>query len=203
MVLLCARDLCAAESAGRHDLDALETRLHGAADRLLHSAAEGNTSFQLSRYILSDELCISIGTANFHDVYYYILARELEQISLQLVDACAALADYDTRLSCINADRNLVSCALNLNLGDACCVQFLFYKLSDLIVFYKIIRKLIAFRHPTRVPIFDYANSESVGIYFLTHYAPPYSSSPKIIVMWLVLLRMRVALPCALGRYLL
>ena len=43
MVALAARDFRAAQTTAYHGLDALSTALHGSADNLLHSAAEGNT----------------------------------------------------------------------------------------------------------------------------------------------------------------
>ena len=69
------------------------------------------------------------------------------------------------------------------------------------IVGYEDIAEFFVFCVPSRIPVFDYTDTKTVGIYFLAHnsVSPPYSFSFTAMVMWLVLFRMRSALPLPLG----
>ena len=63
-----ARDLGAAQAAGRLDADALRAHAHGARDRLLHGAPERDAALELQRDVLGHELRVDVGTAHLVDV---------------------------------------------------------------------------------------------------------------------------------------
>src|SRR5688572_33261832 len=54
-------DVCAAESAGALNTNALGTERHGHFHGLLHGAAESNTTLELQRDVLSDERRFAFG----------------------------------------------------------------------------------------------------------------------------------------------
>ena len=73
--------------------------------------------------------------------------------------------------------------------------------LADLVVLNDQVADLLVTGIPAGIPIFDDADTHAVRINFLSHIfcLLPYAFSATTMVMWLVRLRMRVALPCALG----
>ena len=87
----------------------------------------------------------------------------------ELLDVCAALADYNAGTGAVNVDLNLRVVSFDLDLGNTSGVQLVLQILSDVVVFNNQIANLIFTGVPTRVPVFDYADAQSMGINFLTH----------------------------------
>ena len=144
-----------------------------AADGLLHSAAEGDPALQLACNVLSDKLRVQIRPADFHDVDDNVFAGELQKLGLQNVDPRAALADNDAGLGGIDAHRDLVGCALDLDFGDAGSKQLFFQIFTDLVILNQVVGESSLLRYPAGIPILDYTNSKSVRMYFLAHLKPP------------------------------
>ena len=72
---------------------------------------------------------------------------------------------------------------------------------ADLVILDKKVGKVLLVGLPTGIPALDNAYAGSVRINFLAHNTLlPYSFSSKMMVMWLVRLRIGAALPRAQGR---
>ena len=169
MNILAAGDLSTAETAGTGDLDTLRIRLHGAAHRLLHSAAEGGALFEGAGDVLSNELSARIGIADLHDVDVDGTADELVELGLDGLDAYAALADQHAGTSGVDADGSLIGSTLDLDLGDGCFIVLLLEELADGVVLNQIIGKILLVGIPTSIPTPDNAYAEAIRINFLTH----------------------------------
>ena len=172
MVVLNACDFRAAETTAAGDLDTLCAEAHRSADGLLHSTAEGGSLLKLERDAFRNELCIEIGVLDFNNVDNNVFSRHFENacdVELQLVDFRAAAADDNARLCAVDEDLHAVGVALDLNLRHACALKLLLQILSQLIVGYERIAEDFVLREPSRIPVLDYAHTETVGIHFLTH----------------------------------
>ena len=84
----------------------------------------------------------------------------------------------------------------------ACCAQLLLEHLAEVVILDEGVTEVSFLREPAGIPILDYANTDTVRINFLAHNLPPsaYSFSLSTRVMCEVLLSIRNARPCALGR---
>jgi hypothetical protein len=116
---LGARDLGTAQAAGRLDAHALRPHAHGTGERFLHGAPEGHAALELERNVLGHELRVHVGTPHLVDVDEGLLARELGQLLLQLLDLRALLADHDARPGGVDVDLRLVRGALDVDLRHA------------------------------------------------------------------------------------
>ena len=169
VVALRTCDFCTAKSAGNLSLDTLCAQTHCTADRLLHCTAEGDTVLQIQCDLFSNQLCIHIRLLDFYDVDINLLVQHLFQLCTQFFDLCAATADYDTRLSAVDVDSNLVCETLDLNSRNACCIQVLLDELTNVIIFYQRIAEVRLIREPTRIPILNDADTKTVRINLLAH----------------------------------
>src|SRR3989454_1154163 len=199
-VPLRARDLRAAQPARRLDADALRAHAHGARHRLFHGTAERDPPLELEGHVLAHQLRVEVRAPHLVDVEEALLARQLGELLLELLDLGALLPDHDARAGAVDVDLRLVRRALDLDLGDAGVVEALLQEAADLGVLVEQIR-VLAPREPARVPVLDHAQAETFGMDFLTHAhaSPPAPRASTTTVMWLVRLKILVARPCARG----
>ena len=166
---LASCDFCAAQTAGNTGLDPLCAQTHSTTDGLLHCTSEGNTVLQIQRNLLSNQLSIHIRLLNFNDVDSNLLLHHSFQLPAELLDFCAASADYNAGLCAVDVDSNLFSESLNFDLRNTCSVQALLDEVTYVVVFYQCIAEICLVRKPARIPILDNANTQTVRIYFLAH----------------------------------
>ena len=184
MIGLAASDLGAVQTAAALDLDALCAHAHCATHALLHCTAESDTLLQLVCNVLSYQLSVGVRVLDLDDVERYRLAQHLLHLLAELLDILAALADNDTRASAGNEDLYSAVAALDLDGRNACSIQGLLQILTNVVVFHEEVAKLIVLGKPTGIPIFNYADTNTVRINFLTHsLPPPYSFSLSTSVM--------------------
>ena len=115
--------LGAADTAGNLDLDTLGAHAHGRSHGRLHGAAERYAALQLAGDVLPYDDGIHLGTLYLEDIDLNLLAGELLQLFLELVDLLTALADDDARTGGGNGYRNQFQRALDDDLRDACLGQ--------------------------------------------------------------------------------
>src|SRR5204862_6807198 len=89
-----------------------------------------------------------------------LLARQLGELQLELLDLGALLPDHHARAGGVDVDLRLVRRALDLDLGDAGVVEALLQEVADLGVLVEQIR-VLAPREPARVPALDHAQAEA------------------------------------------
>ena len=118
-------DLCAAETTGNGYLDTLSACTHGSANCLFNSAAEADTSFTLGSDVFANQDSAHIYGSDFEDIDIDIFVSNNSEGFLNVLNTCAAAADYHTRLSCVNSNLNAIAYAFNANLGDSCSKQVL------------------------------------------------------------------------------
>ena len=173
--MLNTGDLAAAQTAGAAALDALGTGAHSAGHGVLHGAAVRNTLLQLLSDVLSHQLSVHLGVADFHDVQLDLLADHLLHSQTILLDLLTALADDNTGTGAVQVDGNGVIAALDLNLGNAGTVQGLLEILADLLILDDQVADLLFTGIPTGIPVFDDADPQAMGINFLSHkLSPPF-----------------------------
>jgi hypothetical protein len=90
-----AGDFGSAQAAGTLDLDALGPERHGHLNGLLHGPAEGDAALELERDVLRDELGLDLRLLDLLDVEEDLLAGELGEFVLDLLDLLALAADDD------------------------------------------------------------------------------------------------------------
>ena len=169
MIGFASGDLGAAQTAAAGALDALCAQTGRALDSLLHGTAEGDTLFKLCGDVLRDELCVEVRGTDFDDVQSDGLAKLGFDLLAEHFDLRAALADDDAGTGAVNADLDLGVVAFNFNLGNTGGVEGGLQILTDVVVLDDQIADLILTGIPTRVPIFNYADAQSMGINFLSH----------------------------------
>ena len=131
VVVLASRDVRAAQAPGNRNFDAACAKLHGAADRLLHRAAEGNAPLELRGDRLGDQLCVLIRALNLHHVDEDLFAvgsglALVDHLIAELahtLDLGAALADNDAGAGAVDMDAHLRGIPLDFNSGDSCVIQ--------------------------------------------------------------------------------
>ena len=177
MVALGSCDLGAAQTAAALDLDAACAHSHGATHGVLHRAAEADALLKLLCDVLGDELCVGVRGANLNDGESDGLADQLLDFLTQALDLCAALADNDTGAGAVDINANLCGIALYLDGGNTGGIEGLLQILADLVVLDDKIADLVFSCVPAGIPILYNANTQSVGINFLSHLILPPSLS--------------------------
>src|SRR5699024_9775465 len=109
VIVLAAGDVGAGQTAADLNLDALRgdgvgaaARLHRVAHRHLDGAAERNAALELGSDVLGDELGVRGDVVHLDDVDVDRLADHFLELSLQLADLAAALADDHAGLRAVD-----------------------------------------------------------------------------------------------------
>ena len=116
---LRAGHLGAAQAAADLDLAALGARAHGARERALHRAPEGDAVLQLLGDRLRDELGVELGALDLQDVDLDGLAGDPVQVAPQRVHLGARLADHDARAGRVDVDLHLGRVLADRDVGEA------------------------------------------------------------------------------------
>src|SRR4029077_19101226 len=106
-------------------------------------------SLELERDVLGDELRVHVGTPHLVDVDEGLLARQLGELLLELLDLRALLADHDARSGGVDVDLRLVRGALDVDLRHARVVEALLQEVSDLDVLVEELR-ILSLGEPAR-----------------------------------------------------
>src|SRR5215469_4825095 len=118
-VPLFARDFRAVQSAADVHLYTLATETQRGINRLPHGPAEGHALFELQGNRLRHQLRGQLRTMHFLNVDVHFPLGALLYFALELVDL-RTLASYDdARPRSVDADHQLVGCALDIDRIDA------------------------------------------------------------------------------------
>ena len=169
MIALGAGDFSAAQTAAAGNLDALGTQTGSLLHSLLHSPAEGDTLLQLLSDVFSDQLCVQVRRPNLNDVQVHALAQTSFHVLAQILDLGTGLADDHAGTGAVNVDLHLAVGALDLDLCHAGCVQLVLQIFTDVVIFNDQVADLVLAGVPVGIPVLDYANTQSMGINFLSH----------------------------------
>ena len=165
-----AGHLGAADTTRHLYLDALGAHAHRRSDGRLHGAAERYAALELAGDVLTHDHGVHLGTLHLEDVDLDLLAGELLQLLLQLVDLLTALADDDTRTGRRNGDGDQFERALDDNLGNASFGQTDIQILADFGVLDQLVGEVLA-AVPVGVPTANDTKTICYRIYFLSHCA--------------------------------
>ena len=167
-VALGARHLGAAQATGDLDLDALGAGAHGAGQRALHRAAEGDAVLQLLGDRLRHQARVELGALDLQDVDLDLLAGDPVQVAAQLVDLGAGLADHDARPRRVDVDLHLGGVLADRDVRQAGVREPADDVLADLRVLVQVVRE-VPLVEPVRLPVVDVAHADRLGMNFLTH----------------------------------
>ena len=167
-VALGARHLGAAQAAGDLDLDALGARAHGAGQRALHGAAEGDAVLQLLGDRLRHQARVELGALDLEDVDLDLLVGDAVQVTPQLVDLGARLADHDAGARRVDVDLDLGGVLADRDVRQPGVGQPADDVLADLRVLVQEVGE-VALVEPVRLPVVDVAHADRFGMNFLTH----------------------------------
>src|SRR5574343_1135940 len=159
----------AIQTTRAHDLDALGTQTHGVLHRTLHGAAEHDPLDELLGDGVSDQLSIHFRLANFFDVHMHGHAHDALQISLQLFDVLALLADHNTRTGAENGDAGVLCRTLDDNTAHGGVCQLLLQMSTDLEVFVQHLGEVGASGKPAGAPVTSNRQTEAGRMDFLSH----------------------------------
>ena len=169
MVGFASGNLSAAQTAAAGALNALCAESGRSLDGLLHRAAEGDTLLELRGNVLRDELRVHVGAADLNDVEGDRLAELGFHLLAQSLDLRAALADDDTGTGAVDVDLDLCVVSFDFDLGDTGGIEGALEVLTDVVVLDDQITDFVLTGIPTRVPVLNYADAQSMGINFLSH----------------------------------
>jgi hypothetical protein len=168
--LRSVRDFRAAEATRNLDLDAAGAGFHRAHDALLHGATKRDALLELIDDVLTDQTGIEFRNLDLDDVHLDLLAGELLEVTADLVDADAALADDDTRLTGVHDHARLVGAALDLDFRDRGGARHAPEILANRHVFVEP-RLIVLFLKPAAVPRARDAETEPDRMDLLSHYS--------------------------------
>ncbi len=167
-VALGARHFSAAETTGDLNLDALGARAHRARQRTLHRPAERHAVLKLLGDRLRDEARVELGALDLKDVDLDLLASDPVQVTPELVDLGAGLADHDAWPCRVDVDLHLGGVLADRDVGQPSMRQAADDVLPDQRVLVQVVGE-VSLVEPVRLPIVDVAHADRLGMNFLTH----------------------------------
>src|SRR5882672_3429799 len=176
-VPLGARNFYPVQASRAHDLDALRAEAHGVLDRALHRATEHDPLFQLLRDRIRNQLGVHFRLAHLLDIDMDRHAHQFLQLSSQIFDVLALLADDHARTRAIHRDLGILGRTLDDDLADRGMCQLLLQEVADLDVLMQHGREILAVRIPACSPVAVHREPESYRVNFLSH---AYSLSPTV-----------------------
>ena len=175
-VALGAGHLGAAEAAADLDLAALGAGAHGARERALHRAPEGDAVLQLLGDRLRDELGVELRALDLEDVDLDLLARDPVQVLAQGVDLGAGLADHDARTRGVDVDLHLVGVLADRDVRQAGVRELARDVVADRHVLGQVVGEVLLVE-PVGLPVVDIAHAHRLGMNLLSHLADPRPSA--------------------------
>ncbi len=167
-IALGAGHLSAAEATRYLDLDALGARAHGAGERALHGAPEGDAVLELLGDRLRHQARIELGTLDLQDVDLDLLAGDAMQVAAQLIDLGTRLADHDARPRRVDVDLHLGGVLADRDVRQARVREPPDDVLADQGVLVQEVREVLLVE-PVGLPVVDVAHADRFGVNFLTH----------------------------------
>jgi hypothetical protein len=183
--LLSACNLGAAKSPANHHLNAFGASTHGFLHRLLHSAAEGDTLFQLLGNAPRHQIGVGFRLPNLDNVQAHLFLCLALKCLPQVFHLLAAFANHNARLGGMYRDRDLLAGrALNLHTRNPRRRQFFAHAAAQTQVFSQ--QFLIGLLgKPARLPALNHAKPETNRMNFMSQECSSLcmllSSSPNLV----------------------
>src|SRR5208337_1957109 len=164
-----ARDFRAAEAARNTDADALRAKAERGLSRALHRAAESNAALKLLRNALSGKRGIELRLTHLDDVQIDLRRGELRELTAQLLDIGAFLANQNARARRVHRDAALLVRPLDHDLGDPGLTALLQNELADPEILMQKLAVLALVGVPAAIPRPVDSEPEPDRVDFLTH----------------------------------
>jgi hypothetical protein len=174
VITLGTRDFSAAKTTTALDLDSAGAHPHCALHRALHRATERDTLCELVRDVVSDELCIELGTLDLLDVDSDFLAGDLRELITKLVDFGSLLSDDDTGTSGMNRHNDLARLPLDADVGNGRVSEPLLQIVAKQLVLAQN-RGEITVGLPGRSPRLGDSKTKADRMCLLSHYFPSFA----------------------------
>src|SRR5690606_13755462 len=142
---------------------------HGVLHGAFHGAAEHNALFQLLSNGIGDQLSIGFWLADFLDIDVHRHAHQALQISLQVLDVFAALADHNTRACRENRDAGILGGTLDDDTANRCVLELFLQVFAYADIFGKHAAKRLVVCVPARTPVAIDSETKPNRVYFLSH----------------------------------
>jgi hypothetical protein len=167
-IALGASHLGAAEASGHLHADALGPRADRAGQRALHRAAEGNAVLELLGDRLRHQPGVELRALDLEDVDLDLLARDPVQVTPQLVDLGARLADHDPGPCGVDVDLDLGDVLADRDVREPGVRQPADDMSANEHVLVQEVGEVL-FVEPVRLPVVDVTHAERLRMDFLTH----------------------------------
>src|SRR5690606_14151294 len=164
-----AGDVRTTQAAGALDADAFGAERHGHLDGLLHRTTEGNAALELEGDILGNELRLGLRFLHLLDVEQDLLAGELGEVLLDLLDLLTLAADDDAGTGGVDLDANAVGRALDEDPGHRGLAKLFHELLADHLVLMQENGEVLLVRVPAGLPVATDSETETDGIGLLAH----------------------------------
>ena len=134
----------------------------------LHGTAEGNTLFELTSDVFSDQLGIRFRALDLVDANIDFFTGEELEFALDAFQFFALLADDDTRTGGKEVDVHLLDSAFDANLGEGGVFEALHQVTAEHDILIEEIGKVV-FGIPLGFPTADDAKTKTIGMTLVTH----------------------------------
>lgn len=169
-VPLCPGDVGTTKAAGTANPNSFRAKIHGRLQGPLHGAAETDPTLELDRHVLSHKLGIEFRRAHLDNVDLDLgAATDLRNVIRHSLDLRALPADHETGAGGMQSHANAVPGALHDDLGKSGKLKATTEILTHPEVFVQLLLVVFAFGIPLGAPITIDDESETDGIYFLSH----------------------------------
>ena len=194
------RNIRSSKTTSASDSNSLCTKIHGRLERSFHGPPKTDPTLQLHRHILRYQLRIQLGTAHFYDIDLYLrIGADLRDIVRHTLNLRTFPSNYQTGPGCVQCDADTIPSPLDNYLGKGSKLQATTQILPHAKILMKFLTIIIAFSIPFGAPITIDNESESDGIYFLSHNVfwwgkclslfvlrPPIPLQRSVALRWLV-----------------
>jgi hypothetical protein len=169
-VPLGARNIGASQAAGTANPNAFGAKVHGGLQGALHGAAEADPTLKLHCHVFSDKLGIQFRRAHLNNVDLDLgTATDLRNVAGHSLDLRTLPSDHEAGAGGVERHAHTVPGTLYDDLGEGCELQTASEILTYSEVFVQLLLVVFAFGIPLGTPITVDDESESDGIYFLSH----------------------------------
>ncbi len=169
MIGFNASQFCTTQTTSTPDFDSLRPQIHSDLKRFLHRAPKANAPLQLECNIFGHELCIQVRLLDLLDIDIDVLAGNLGELLLQLVDLRAFAADHNTGSRGKDCDSASVGSAFDVDTRNRGALKFALKDRTDQLVFNEKPTEVSLVGEPFGAPVVVDRNPETDWICFLAH----------------------------------
>ena len=173
----------AAQSTADLDTNTLGTGTHGVLYGALHGATEHDATLELLSHTLGSQGSIQVRLAHLFNIDVYRHPDHGSNFLAQGIDILTFFANHNARTSGVNGDTRRLGRTLDLDSTDGSMRQLPANMVAHLQITQQLICVLAALGIPDRIVLFNDSQSNTGGMYLLTHISLLAYSSATFTVM--------------------